>query len=431
MRNNLLILSILLIAASCHDRSFEKAPRIPDGDGYTLEQMIVLSRHDIRSPFTLHGSVLDSLTPHREMWHEWSSAPGELTMKGGIAETLMGQYFRLWLEDEGFIPENWQPSRREAYFYANSLQRTVATARYFASGLAPAGSIPVKYLPGKKDRTFLAIISADSETFRTEAARERAAIMSDSIMDSLDKAYPVLESILDYENSDYYKEHGIHFAGDPVSFFDICGEEPRMRGMLRTALVTCDALVMQSYEDEDLCRAAFGHNLGDEGWSRISDIVSLYQDILFGAPIVSLNVSLGTMKEINRELGRRGRKFTFLCGHDSTLLGVLKALGAEPYVLEGALERNTPISGKLVIERRSKDGKQFVRLRLVSPTWQQLRELPALNLQNPPASCELRLKGIETNEDGYYSLKDLQLRLSEAISAGRNAESGMLPDYLR
>ena len=41
-----------------------------------------------------------------------------------------------------------------------------------------------------------------------------------------------------------------------------------------------------------------------------------------------------------------GRKFTFLCGHDSTVASVLAALGAEEYRLPGAIEPSTPIGVK-------------------------------------------------------------------------------------
>ena len=431
MRRNLLLLSVLLLLTSCHNRPFESPSASPADDAYRLEQVIVLSRHNIRSPFTGRGSVFDSLTPHRDMWHEWSSDPGGLTRKGGIAETLMGQYFREWLESEGLIPCNWQPSRKEVYFYANSVQRTVATSRQFASGLAPVADIDIKYLPGRQDGTFLGILSADSDAFREEAARERESFLTDAILDSIAKAAAVLEQVLDYENSDYYLAHGKHFAGDDILITDSGGSEPKMRGMLRTALSASDALVMQSYEEEDLCKAAFGYDIGEEGWGRISDILSIYQDLLFGAPVVSLNAGFETVEAFRRELGRRGRKFTFLCGHDSTVCTLLSALGTEPYTIEGPLEKKTPISVKLVLERRSRGGEQFVRLRLLCLTWQQLRELVPPTLDNPPASCELRLRGLETNEDGYYSLADIQRRLSDAIAAGRHAASGQIPDYMK
>ena len=41
--------------------------------GYTLDQVVVLSRHNIRSPLSGGGSVLGDITPHE--WFPWSSDP--------------------------------------------------------------------------------------------------------------------------------------------------------------------------------------------------------------------------------------------------------------------------------------------------------------------------------------------------------------------
>ncbi len=416
------LLVLLTILAACHDRSFEKPGNNDPQGGYKLEQVIVLSRHNIRSPLTINGSVLDSLKSHSGRWCNWSSLPGELTLKGGISETLMGQYFRLWLEDEGFIPANWQPTRKEAKFYANSLQRTVATARYFASGMLPAANVDIKYKPRKLDKTFLAMLSTGSETFSKEARRQWETILDQSAMDSLDKTFKILDEILDYENSDYFKVHGTRFNAEDFDISYAPGDEPRMKGMLRNATSMCDALVMQSYEEPDLCKAAFGHELSEADWKLISGLVCYYEKLLFSPRVVCCNVSMGAMKEIKRELGRPGRKFTFLCGHDSTLMGVLYSLQVEPYTLPGSLEKMTPIGGKLLFERYSKDSEQFVRLRLVYPGWEQLREVPAYDLENPPMSYPLTIKGLDASEGTYYRLTDIQSRINEAIKNGKTCK---------
>ena len=93
-----------------------------DESPYTLRQVVVLSRHNIRSPMSGEGSLLGSATPHE--WFKWTSATSQLSLKGGILETTMGQYFRKWLENEGLIPENYQPENGEVRFYANAKQRT-------------------------------------------------------------------------------------------------------------------------------------------------------------------------------------------------------------------------------------------------------------------------------------------------------------------
>ena len=76
-------------------------------EGYTLQQVVVMSRHNIRAPLSGKGSVLDTLTPHE--WFAWSSDPSGLSLRGGNAEVSMGQYFRKWLEKEGLFEKKYQP----------------------------------------------------------------------------------------------------------------------------------------------------------------------------------------------------------------------------------------------------------------------------------------------------------------------------------
>ena len=62
---------------------------------YKLQQAVVLSRHNIRSPLTENGSLASEIVPHE--WVRWTSKAGELSLRGAMLETTMGQYFRLWL----------------------------------------------------------------------------------------------------------------------------------------------------------------------------------------------------------------------------------------------------------------------------------------------------------------------------------------------
>ena len=107
-------------------------------EGYKLKEVVILSRHNIRAPLSTKGSALDNATPYT--WYEWSSNASELSLRGGILETAMGQYFRKWLENEELIPENYRPKDDEVRFYANAKQRTIATAQYFSSGFLPVAN---------------------------------------------------------------------------------------------------------------------------------------------------------------------------------------------------------------------------------------------------------------------------------------------------
>ena len=70
-------------------------------DNYKLKEVVVLSRHNIRSPLSTNGSALSKMTTHQ--WTNWSAASSELTLKGGILETENGQFFRKWLVDAGLF----------------------------------------------------------------------------------------------------------------------------------------------------------------------------------------------------------------------------------------------------------------------------------------------------------------------------------------
>ena len=109
--------------------------------GYKLKEVVVLSRHNIRAPLSTKGSALDTATPHT--WYEWSSNASELSLRGGMLETAMGQYFRKWLESEKLIPENYRPEGEEVRFYSNAKQRTIATTQYFSSGFLPVANISI------------------------------------------------------------------------------------------------------------------------------------------------------------------------------------------------------------------------------------------------------------------------------------------------
>ena len=111
----------------------------------------------------------------------------------------------------------------------------------------------------------------------------------------------------------------------------------------------------------------------------------------------------------------KGRKFTFLCGHDSNIGSVLAALEVEDYSLPNTIEKKTPIGCKLVIEKwENGEGQVFATLKLVYQSTEQLRGMSLLDLENPPMVYPIRLKGLNTNADGLYLFDDLVQRFISA-----------------
>ena len=390
---------------------------------YKLKEVVILSRHNIRSSLSVNGSVLQKMTPHQ--WIKWSAAPSELTLRGGALETIMGQFFRKWTVNEGLFTENAVPTVDEVNFYANSMQRTIATAQYFSSGFMPVANLHInhRFTPSKMDPVFFPALTKSSEAFKVQALKEIAAMGGKKgivgINEGLKDSYQLIEKVLDLKHSPACQ------SGEVCAFDDYNtqlklekGDEPNMKGSLKFANSASDALILQYYEDTDPIQAAFGQKLTNADWEKIAKVKDVYGDVLFTAPIVAVNVAHPLLVYMKDELNAKNRKFTFLCGHDSNIASVNAALEVEEYSLPQSIEKKTPIGSKLVFEKWvDKAGKEFVAVNIVYQTTEQLRNVALLNLETPPVVFSLKLKGLQANADGLYTIESVNDRFDKAIRA--------------
>ena len=72
-----------------------------------------------------------------------------------------------------------------------------------------------------------------------------------------------------------------------------------LSGSLKNACTVSDALVLQYYEEKDLRKAAFNHSLTFDEWKAIGQVKDVYGDVLFSAPLVSVNVAHPLLIEID------------------------------------------------------------------------------------------------------------------------------------
>lgn len=394
-------------------------------DGYRLEQVVVLSRHNIRSPLSGSGSALGTITPHE--WFAWSSNPSELSLRGGVLETEMGQYFRKWMEAEGLFPENYHPTDEAVRIYANAKQRTIATAQYFVSGLLPTANTPIETHAeyDTMDPVFTPQLTFVSPEYNADATEQVFELYGDAVK-GLSDNYALIADVIDMEQSDAWKDGSVKaFQTDDTQLVLELNKEPSVTGSLKTACSVSDALVLQYFEQPDDEKAAFGHSLTPDQWRQISEVKDVYGDVLFTAPLIAANAAHPLLLEIESELRTDGREFTFLCGHDSNVGSVLAALGVEPYDLPGAIEK-TPIGCKVVFCRwTAPDGSKYCTVDLVYETTEQLRSAALLDLASHPAIVPLRFFGITPNADGLYAERDFMNLLRSSI----NEYDRILDDY--
>ena len=393
-----------------------------------LEKVTVVSRHSVRAPLEEYLNTLDEITGAGYQWTRWSVPGSNLTLRGGALETLFGEYFRLWLNDEGFKLDS-----ADVYFGASSKQRTIATARAFAAGMLPLMTVPVNYKVkadgsiGYLDPDYLPLLNDrcaadgifDTLAFKIEAYRELGELQAPS--------YAYLEKIL------RMKQHFDNTIGVNLYFYKgVNIQEPQMVGGLNKANMASDAFILQYYEMENARAAAFGRRLNFGDWKKLAYIKDYYGEVLFTkAPIISVNISHCMLQRIQSEMSPEGHKFAFLCTHDSMIAALLAALRTEEYELPNTIEVKTPIGFKMVLEQWVETGcdnpQKYVRARLVYQSTEQIRGMKQMDLSNPPMSYELSFIGLEKAPNDMYRYDDFMNHLQKSIEAYNATARGQHP----
>lgn len=412
-----IILSVLLLLSAAH--LWAQLPRSREfHDKYHLTEVVVFSRHNIRAPLSAPGSFISKVTPYT--WHDFGVNTGELTMKGGVLETINGQFFHKWAVSENLFPENAEPEDEELYVLANSFQRTIATARYFSAGFMPMKTVTVHHEsePDHMDANFSPIPGRDITGAEWEQIKaEYKAAYSDEdirkISETLRPAYDLLSEIIDMKNSEAYRSGSFTGFNDYNSTVVFRGEdEPRMSASLDEAASVVDALLLQYYEEPDSQKAAFGKKISIEDWRMLAGIIDTCMEIRFGSPFIQSYVSRRLREYIADALQKDGRKFTFICGHDVNIFNILRVLRTVKYETTDAVEHGSPIGSKIVFEKwTDAAGNHFVAVNHVYQTVDQLRNVTPLDLDTRPAIIPLQFEGLEPNADGLYPFDRMIQRL--------------------
>ena len=383
---------------------------------YELKEVVVMSRHNIRSPLTSGGAAYMRVTPHQ--WFQWTSPSSQLSLRGGMLETRMGQFFRKWVVAEGLLPDNCRPVGSEVLFYANSRQRTFATAKYFSAGFLPFANVEIqhKYYEDKMDPVFTPKFTKMNDEYRQQVMAEINAMHGgpQAWMQSIQPTLTMMEEVIDMAQSPAAENDTTHFWFDDTQFKLEKGDEPRMKGGFTLANSVADALVLQSYESESM--AAFGYALTQDQWRDICGIKEVYDALLFTTHSAAVNLAYPLVSRIREELHHEGRKFMFLCGHDSNLASIGAALRLQYPPTEQTLELHTPIGSKLVFEKWSDGKDEYVAVNLVYPSLSQMHGRTLLSADVRPMVLPVTAEGLTANSDGLYRLADLDARMAAAMA---------------
>ena len=384
---------------------------------YGLKEVVVMSRHNIRSPISSGSAAYQRVTPHT--WFQWSSPNSQLSLRGGVLETEMGQFFRKWVVSEGLLPDNYRPEGDEVLFYANSRQRTFATARYFSAGFLPFANVEIthKYDEDKMDPVFTPQFTKMNDTYRQQVIDEMQSMHGgpQAWMAAQQKTIDLMEEVLDMAHSPAALQGDTtHFWYDDTQFKIEKGDEPKMTGGYTLVNSVADALVLQCYESESF--APFGHELTMEQWRAIGAVKEVYDGLLFTTHAAAVNLAYPLVSRIREELSNDDRKFMFLCGHDSNLASISAALRLNLPEIEQTLELHTPIGSKLVFEKWNNGTEDYVAVNLVYQSVEQLQGRTLLSTDVPPMALPITIEGLTANTDGLYRLSDFDEHIAKVMA---------------
>lgn len=379
-------------------------------DNYTLEQVVVFSRHGLRAPLSSPTSTLGKITPNQ--WPQWDTPASYLTTRGGVLESYFGHYFNEWLVDNKLLTENTCPSENEVYIYTNSLQRTIATGQYFTVGAFPGCIVPIihKEKLGTMDPVFFPVISDDNPEFKqaaiTSINQTAHAKGIEGLNQKLNNTYQDLSNIINYtQSTNCLADKQCDFTDLPTKIIIEKGKEPGITGPLRTGTSIADAFILQYYEGAPLQDIAWGKIKNNKQFEQLVAIKEYYNTILFGSPVIAKQVAANLINYINQTFSEKNHtKFTFLVGHDSNVASLFSALKIKSYTLPDQFE-TTPIGGKIVFQkwRDNHSGEALMKIEYFYQSTDQIRNLTQLNRNNPPHKVTLAMENCPTNTMGFCS----------------------------
>ena len=379
-------------------------------DNYTLEQVVVFSRHGLRAPLASPTSTLGKITPNQ--WPQWDTPASYLTTRGGVLESYFGHYFSEWLVDNKLLTENTCPSENEVYIYTNSLQRTIATGQYFTVGAFPGCIVPIihKEKLGTMDPVFFPVISDDNPEFKqaaiTSINQTAHAKGIEGLNQKLNNTYQDLSNIINYtQSTNCLVDKQCDFTDLPTKIIIEKGKEPGITGPLRTGTSIADAFILQYYEGAPLQDIAWGKIKNNKQFEQLVAIKEYYNTILFGSPVIAKQVAANLINYINQTFSEKNHtKFTFLVGHYSNVASLFSALKIKSYTLPDQFE-TTPIGGKIVFQkwRDNHSGEALMKIEYFYQSTDQIRNLTQLNRNNPPHKVTLAMENCPTNTMGFCS----------------------------
>jgi 4-phytase/acid phosphatase len=410
------ILRLIVAALLVLGPQASPASGAPTSDKLTLERIVLVARHGVRSP-TQGPDVLSKATPQR--WPDWPVAPGILTDHGRRDVTLMGGWLRADYARRGLWPAKGCLPAGSVYAWADGKdQRTRVSGQALLDGAFPGCGLHDAF--GTEDQIDPLFSATDAGACPIDAEEAKRAVLAQSggDLDHLGASYDAAKAAL------------AAVTGAPLDGANTLGATkgggPRLTGPLALAGTQTENLFLEYAQGMPAAEVGWGRAGSEAAIAAVMPLHDLSADLMRRTPYLATHNGALLMRAVLAALqgqpglpgqGGAGGKLTAVAGHATHLSNLAGILGVD-WTLTGQPDK-TPPDAMLVFEvwKSSKGGERFVRLALVYQTLDQLRSETPLDGAHPAGRVDLPIPACADGPGGACRLATLTTLIEARLPA--------------
>lgn len=396
------------------------------GERYTLEKVVMLSRHGVR-PQT-DTEKLNKATGRQ--WPEWNVEDGHLSGHGYAGMVNQAAYQIASWRRAGLALGPACPPAGAVFAWASPLQRTRATAQALLDGMFPGCGLAAGHTRNRYDPLFQSVDMGLAKPDKALARQQIMARMGGSEAAAAAHYQPDVERLRAAVCAD--DTQACAFLHEPWKLVE---KENgfALKGPLSPGANIGETIRLQYSEGLPLSQVAFGHAANAKQVAALMALHAAKYDLISDTPELArhggtlLMAQLATALKQGTPLEQPAAKtpaprLTLFIGHDTniaqihTMLNMNWALGEYP-------PNDIPPGGSLVFERYrdKRSGQRLVRLAFTAMSLDQWRSLRRIDAAHPMLSKDYSDKHCHKTARGTLCPLDHVLQMMQhAQVAGIN-----------
>jgi 4-phytase / acid phosphatase len=378
---------------------------------YTLERVVLVSRHGVRSPTNSDQLAKYSAT---RTWPSWPVKDGCLTPHGKIAASRMGAFYRRLYAARGLFPARSGPAANEVYVWADVDQRTRETGVGLLRGLfaceggascpsphcltcGPVGEAE-ECAPKANDVLFHPVRGQGACKFAPGAQDElRGLLKKAQARPDYGKAVQDLQAVLSCCQPELCAARGVVCTlGAVPSSVDVTDHSATLKGPISIGSTASEVFLLEYAQRMAHKDVAWGLASTPDRIVRLMKLHGVQFDLMQRTRVLAraqgsalLNQVLETLRQTAegksdplRPIPSEARLVIYV-GHDTNLANIGGMLTLN-WQLGKYLENETPPAGAMAFElwRDMRSREYVVRLAYYSQTPEQMRKLAQLRLRS-------------------------------------------------